>query len=786
MKNVIDKIKKSATFIVALTLSVQPIVAQARSVDWLAVDLETTQLVEDPSFGRAAARSYFDDHPQESVSLTQALRNVLDSTKSNDTRYLVEALVLPQILDASSWLQQMPRAQVIPEEKNDLADQRKVRCRFDSVATKVICNDVKKSQISMAVNLNEIPNTQYAASVFERISLQGKHRLPAVAEAGTQPEKAQEMPTAIKLVSGHEGLITVDGGAIEFSKIGDARTVSLDPALGALDWSMFVRSAESLSWDQNARALKALKTGPTEVFVVTPGRISIINVLVKGSTPASASAVIGRKSKTDERIQVASSLASLDGLDYAVTHGPISGNHGGLTNEAADLIVANEVTQLGASGISGSNSFSRAKSKVAFTSVILKVVDDRSSQGAANYPLSGIRVKIAGTEFNELTNGRGEVEVRDVPVGSRLLIELSDNRGHIMPQISDVYISRDITTGKVLQPVVTARRFASIDFAARAVGVVQDMQKSSLCGTVAKGRDLLAGHTVSLDVAAAGPFYFNHLGYADVRMSSTGRDGQFCFFNIEPGPATLAIRSSQSSQVFATALGAVVGRHHEERFNIGDLKYVAATMAAVSAASEQLGSDVNRANQHDLVENGEVYAVGSGETMVPLDDGRLTTAEAVWSHKGRVWTVSSSSDFETTVQALSGESGHAGQVLKLVPNGFVNDMAYFAHTTHSGDLGSVVVEHGQLGGHGTSSVKVRLVDAFGRDVGDGWYFADSPVAKAIFFNVPPGHYAMLVETESGHWISADTVLVYSDSLSYVKTGSAVERRASAKAQASLE
>jgi hypothetical protein len=680
----------------------------------------------------------------------------------------------------------MPRAQVIPEEKNDLADQRKVRCRFDSVATKVICNDVKKSQISMAVNLNEIPNTQYAASVFERISLQGKHRLPAVAEAGTQPEKAQEMPTAIKLVSGHEGLITVDGGAIEFSKIGDARTVSLDPALGALDWSMFVRSAESLSWDQNARALKALKTGPTEVFVVTPGRISIINVLVKGSTPASASAVIARKSKTDERIQVASSLASLDGLDYAVTHGPISGNHGGLTNEAADLIVANEVTQLGASGISGSNSFSRAKSKVAFTSVILKVVDDRSSQGAANYPLSGIRVKIAGTEFNELTNGRGEVEVRDVPVGSRLLIELSDNRGHIMPQISDVYISRDITTGKVLQPVVTARRFASIDFAARAVGVVQDMQKSSLCGTVNRGESEGAGVRVSLDAIATGPFYFNHLGFVDLRLGATTAGGKFCFFNVEPGPVAVGFVSAGRDEQLTGVIGLVAGRHAEESFDLSAAKHVSTTITTIASANEQLGSDEGRATRHDIVEQAEMYAVGSGQLMVPIEEGLMTTATAVLPMKGRVWTVSASSDFDTSVQAVPVRAPSSRQISTLIPNGFITDMAVFAQTTHNSDAGSVVVEHGNLSGATTDGTKMRLVDAFGRDVGDGWYFADHPVSKAVFFNVPAGIYALVVETATGHWIAADTVIVYSESVSVAKTGGQLEKISTTNQRASID
>jgi hypothetical protein len=279
-----------------------------------------------------------------------------------------------------------------------------------------------------------------------------------------------------------------------------------------------------------------------------------------------------------------------------------------------------------------------------------------------------------------------------------------------------------------------------------------------------------------LDVSASVPIYFNNLGLVDVRAKATGRDGKFCFLNVEPGPGTIAIRNAQSGDTLATSLGFVAGRHHEERFNLSERKNIAITMAAVATANEQLGSDLARANRHDAASSGEVYAIGSGEMMVPMDDGRLMTGSPVLSFKGRVWVAASSADHDTTVQPLSMRSGPNQQVINMVPNGFVSDLAHFAHAIHDQDLGSVVVEHGSLDGQGSGSLKMRLVDPFGNDVGDGWYFADNPVAKAVFFNVPPGMYAVIVETESGHWLATDSVLVYSESLSYVKTGSQLERQ----------
>lgn len=778
--------KNSLAKLFAVTFCVAPISLEASSLNWLARDLDTTHHVEDPSYGRDTGSRYFDDHVQESISLTQSVRTVLGAKRGNDGRQFVDALISSKPMKAQQWLSNMPKAHVMDDGAADAATQR-VICELKKDERKIACNDSRRTEIDIASVNDAMRDVAYVKSVQEKVALQGRNELAINATKLNSEQTLAEKSRAISLIPGQEGLVTVAGGVIEFKVVGESRVIGIDPTLNLTDWSIFVRSTDMLSWDPASQSLKALKAGSTEVFVVTPGRISIISAIIKGAPSEKSLVTLPAKptKTTGPAIQLPSSLASLDGLDYAVTHSAFAGNHSGISAQAPDLVVANEVIQLGQNGLSGAASFARAKSKVAFTSAALKVVDDRSNPGVVNYPLSGIRVKIAGTEFNEITNARGEVEVRDVPVGSRLLVELSDERGHIMPQVSEVFITRD-ASGSVQPSIITSRRFASIDLAARAVGVVQDMQKSSICGTVANARTPLSGYTVTLDVTASGPYYFNQLGYADPRSSTTGRDGQFCFFNVEPGPTTVAIRSSNSEQIFATALGVVAGRHQEERFNIADQRYIAGTMAAVATANEQLGSDMNRANRHDLVDSGEVYAIGSGEMMVPIEDGRVTTASPVLSFKGRVWTVSSSSDFETTIQSLSADSSGFGHVLKLVPNGFINDMAYFAHATHSPDLGSVVVEHGQLGGHGKSSVKVRLVDPFGRDVGDGWYFADFPAAKAVFFNVPPGLYSMLVETESGHWIAADTVLVYSESLSYVKTGNTVERRVVARTQAAVE
>jgi hypothetical protein len=303
------------------------------------------------------------------------------------------------------------------------------------------------------------------------------------------------------------------------------------------------------------------------------------------------------------------------------------------------------------------------------------------------------------------------------------------------------------------------------------------MRKSSFCGTAHHGPNSQSDVSVALDVYANGPYYFNNLGLVDLRRSGTGSNGLFCFFNVEPGPVTVSLRHGNDKHQLATLIGLIAGRHSEEAIDLSEAKHLTTTITAIPSANEQLGSDVLRANARDIIEQADLFAVGSGQLMVSVDQGLFSTPTRVLPMKGRVWTVSSTQDFETAVQPLAARSPAARQVSTMIPNGFISDMAVFANTTHDLSLGSVLVEHGHLSGHGNESVKFRLVDHSGRDVGDGWYFSDNPVTKALFFNVPPGVYGLIVETADGHWISADTTVVYSESVSFVKTGSPLERLA---------
>lgn len=745
--------------------------SQAAPADWLAlepdayIDVSRTQLPQDYEL-RKRGLSFFADDTNINVTITQSIRGVMDPNPDVSGAKLVDAMLGVEAVRAADWLASTPHSPVLETKKERVYFE----CELENQNSRIMCNDPHQAVISVNNSdfapmtasypqelVNQIRRTAFSSSMVENL----------------QPTESVAAVEIINLISKTEGLLTVDAGSVKFNRTSEAKQIKIDSSLSVPEWSVFVRDGSVVDWDEKSKTLTSKKPGKTEMFVVTPGRISIIPVSINGTDGSARSTKIELATKND----LASNFTSLDGLDQAATRGAISANFGEASSApslATDLVVGDDVTKLGRDGLGAVGQIVRAKAKVKFDSIRIKLVDERSVLGGANFPVSGARVKVAGTDFSELTDASGEVDIRDIPAGARILVEISDDRGYLMPQVTEIVADRDGNSRSVTQ-LISVRRFTSLDFVARSGGVVQDMRRASFCGTVSKSGQTLSGATVALDVFAVGPFYFNKLGLVDLRQAGTGPNGRFCFFNVDPGPVTTSIRLLNEKNPFSGLMGLASGRHAEEIFDLNDAKYVATTMTAIATANEQLGSDAYRANRHDLVEQADIFAIGSGHLMVEVDQGMMSTATKVLPIKGRVWTVSSSQDFETTVQPISVGVPVRRQISTLLPNGFVSDMAVFAQSMHQHELGSVVVEHGQLSGHGSDGVKFRLVDSSGRDAGDGWYFSDQPVAKAIFFNVPPGVYSLIVETSAGHWIASDTTVVYSESVSFVKTGSPLEK-----------
>jgi hypothetical protein len=778
-----NRLTISGKFLVTALMMFSPLGdnAFAQSADWLAVDLSMTGVETSETRSRQLARNIFDDDQSGSVTTAQNIRHLMNAGDAARASGLVDEMISGVEISATDWLRSMPKSSAALAKNSSRGNE----CYLDSAEGRVSCGNSG----SMRASYGEVaPAQREIGQDLVRQIARVEHfsggngavngaTLPIATGKGKE-NKADN--SSVTLYPRKDGLVTVEGGKIEFAHDHDTKKVLLSDALQGVELSIFVRDPSVVSWDDVNGILRSHKAGASEVFVVTPGRISIIETKVTDV----AGVNVAKDGRVKGDLEVSAVTASLDGLDRAINDKSAAASLAANALEAKDLEVSEGVSTLGPQAAASTAHFARSKTKANFESVRIKFVDDRSELGGTQYPVSGVRVKVAGTEFSELTNHLGEVDIKDVPSGARLLLDVADSKGYIMPQAVEVVVDR-VNIARTVTQIVTLRRFASLDLTARGVGVVQDMRKSSLCGVVHHQGSTRANVRVSIDAHAVGPVYMNNLGFPDTRLGATAAGGKFCFFNVESGPVTIGFSSGENKEQLAGVIGLVPGRHAEEAFNLGEARHVSTTLTAIASANEQLGSDEVRSARHDLVEQTDIYAVGSGQLMVPVDEGIMTTPTPVLPVKGRIWTVSASSDFETSIQAVSVKAPLAKQISTLIPNGFMEDMSVFAQTHFNRDQGGVVIEHGNLTDVSADGTKMRLVDAFGRDVGDGWYFADKPVSKAVFFNVPPGVYALVIETSSGHWIAADTVMVYSEAVSFAKTGGQIERVSSAIQRASL-
>jgi hypothetical protein len=611
----------------------------------------------------------------------------------------------------------------------------------------------------------------------------------------------------VKLKSGVAGIVTVDGGKIKAPVQESAISIVMPESIRQNFVSMFVRDPSILTIDPKFHTFKAVQEGRTEIFVVSKDRISIIPVVI--GQPEAKAAITNIAAKTEkpqtkgpaslsDNLELPKSLASVDALDVAANASQqnlsdqtkeIATDHSTTVKGLDDLSVPDQITSVGELDKS-SVKFVHAKSKASFNKMYVRLIDDRSNWNLTQvYPVGGVTIRLVGADYETITDSTGVAEIPDIPTGSRIFAEVIDQTGTYMPAFLELVADAQTTLRRTPQ-IAMMRRFLSLDYAARFARTVQNMELGSYCGSVvdtSSKRQPLTGVQVTSSESAMGPFYFNDLGFIDTKLGATASSGRFCFFNVAPGPNTLGVYSPRYEDTKKGGLRLVGyesqaalimtarGRHTEDVIPLYDARHITTSVASIATASEQLSSKEDLSNRYTPVDDCEVAPIGYKDPMIPIDDGVYTSTTPVIPSKGRIWTISNSSDFESSIQASSIKLPGHRQITSLIPRGFIDDMSQYAQTTQENEKGVIFVEHAAVAGQGNDSVKIRLVDMSGHDAGEGWYYADKPIAKAVFFNVPPGLYSVVVETSNGHWLAADTAIAYEDTSTYVRTGAPLEK-----------
>jgi len=557
------------------------------------------------------------------------------------------------------------------------------------------------------------------------------------------------------------------GASVEFS-VDELSGANHDKAI-----QIYPRDPALLHWDAKARILTATANHVrTELYIARAGQLVVVPVVT--GTPAALPVNVA---SNRQQLALPPELVRLPapGLSkHAMLAMGESGSKDHMEGAAGAIGIhasKEDAARSGDDAAAQEVKLRRVSSPAARSSLRLKLTDDRTpSNGERAYPVSAAQVYVAGAEFSSTSDAHGVVALSDLPAGSSLLIASNDPSGTYVRTAAMVDIPAAQKGAALYQRELIVPRAFAFDAWTRMAGLVQDPALGSMClDFVGKAVD---GIRAQLDVKSQGPFHFNRDGVLDHTASATLEAGRICWFNIDPGPVNVSAWRADR-QVMASEFAVLAGRHtHEKVRLVPDVHGFHVQFARESAAHEQLGGDA-AVQRYVLEDEQEAVLVATTQKLFSTGNQTQGVGSQTATEGGSAVVYLDSPDFEPAIYRVGSGNGISRDisVLPAVPRGFVQDMAVFAQQSQEFTAGSVLVEFSPRQGQGTEKIEFRLVNEYGHDVTEPWVFSDMPLTKAMFFNVPPGVYSLIIESKTGGWHGAETVSVYGEALSVVQSGS---------------
>jgi hypothetical protein len=269
-------------------------------------------------------------------------------------------------------------------------------------------------------------------------------------------------------------------------------------------------------------------------------------------------------------------------------------------------------------------------------------------------------------------------------------------------------------------------------------------------------------------------------GWPQPGQQETDDTGRFCFFNVKPGLVELTFETDK----FQTSLSMPVfaGAHTEEDLpllsNDNGRVFLAAVPSAVDQIYEERAALEQPLQPIDFV---DMITVGDNRSMARVGDAILGYEDSTSLFKGRLYTLAKAPEFETAIYTFDRDK----QVRRTIPvapllqRGYIQDVFHELADQDNGQtsialdaaMGAVVVLHRSE--NTASPVKVSLVDREDQVYDQGWSYGstDQGLSRTIFFNMKPGVYSVIVESQQGAVLSLDTIAVDYWTASVVQTGS---------------
>ncbi len=402
--------------------------------------------------------------------------------------------------------------------------------------------------------------------------------------------------------------------------------------------------------------------------------------------------------------------------------------------------------------------FQLEQARTAPRSVEIQVVDERTT-AEARYPVSGMQVSLLGSPTQLHTDARGIVRLTDVPDAARLLFRLHDPQGRYVPALQEVFVQQPQARYQL-----TVQRDISFTTMQTIVGRSQDARLASLCAVI-EGGSSESGFKIESDVPADGAYYFNQLQLLAPRQQATGSNNRFCLFNIDPGPLTLFVNDADGQRRAVFTVGLAAGHHSEEVFRLTEGPPYRSWLAVANDMHRPLhGQDTG-----DIVDFVQMRIIGDSRYWAKVEPGLLETAQAPDWHRGRSYAVTRDAEFEDTLYQFTDRVG----LVPLLIRGFIENTALLAEAVHDATLGSVVIEHGARQGEDAAAVSLRLVGTDGEEVRATWAVQEDGVTRSVFLNLGYGVYQAIAQNSAGNWLAAGTVVVYNETVSFLRTGATV-------------
>lgn len=620
----------------------------------------------------------------------------------------------------------------------------------------------------------------------------------------------QNQQEALLIKEGASGIF-VEPENVIISEIGKKLKVIIDKSAVKNFPQIFVRDANILAWDSLNEEFISKKAGKTEIFFTVQDKLIIVPVIIDGTVdePSSSLATLyspAELTSLDYFSHLGSSLGDLSAdaiskmpndlneQSYFENVDLVSNQQEALNQnkpkkESLPLLTVEMARQQAAQGIANEESRSkivREMTPISYTNIVFQVIEDRSDEEHTKlYPAGGVSVRLIGTEFLATTDAAGMTGSVKVPQHSRLLVAVDDVSGRYQAGISEIVVDGARNGGKPEVARIKVIPKSMHETIMSLLGEVEEVDKSvgSACFDFVDEKGLAQQNiAIKLDIDKIAPVYFNKFGFIDSHLAATGPNGRACIFQVPSGPIALTIEDQQSQTSMTFPVNIFASRHMQQTISLDDSFILKTGLVASSTAAEQLMGGV-ALNHYRSLDWAELYTLGSnGGVFLPSEEGKVIANQSLGVINGRAFYIAQSPEFESTVYTVDENVSLDGHITPLIPQGFVEDMAIQANSEWFDDptFGSVIVEHGRMQDQTfeTGLTIVKLIDHTGLEVGSPYTIGQGVVTKSIFFNVPPGLYTVMVTTDKGIWLTTSTIMVYSETLSYLQTGSPLKLRVS--------